>query len=444
LMQSGRRAEVRTYEPLPKQREFHESDAFLRMYQGGFGAGKTKAGVWEAIDVSMAYPGNFGVIARLTYRELEDSTKKTFFDECPPELIARFKARDDLVEFVNGSRLVFRSLDNPDKFRSMNLGWFYIDEASEIEDEDIPTMLVGRLRLSTVPWRGGWFTSNPAHVEHWTYRWFVERAAVNPSRYKLVVASSYENPYLPREYIETLEQEYSPQWVRRYLHGEFGFIVKGTAVYQQFSEDVHVVPDLEYIPDRPVIRAWDFGFHHPAVLWSQVGPDGVLHVILEKMGTDILLSKFAEEIVRISNERFPGATFVDVGDPAGGQRGDKDPRTSLDILREKGIRVATRKYPKKKLIEVIEQRFGMVRRTRDGQKPAILISKKGCPILIDGLRGGYCWPKAKDGKIYKESPMEDGYFEHLQDCLQYTAAAVWISGTFGSSITVREARWRFS
>ncbi len=441
------RLEVRSYEPLPKQREFHESDAFLRLYQGGFGAGKTLAGVWEAIDVSMAYPNNFGIVARKTYRELEDSTKKTFFEVCPKELIGGFRARDDVVTFVNGSRIAFRSLDDPDKLRSTNLGWFYVDEASEIEDEDIPTMLVGRLRLDRVPWRGGWFTSNPATVEHWTYKWFVERAKEAPHRYHMVVASSYENPYLPREYIEALEQEYSPSWVRRYLRGEFGFVAKGTAVFENFNESLHVVDKLEPLPDRPIIRAWDFGFHHPAVLWSQIGPNGVLRVLRELMGTDILISKFADQVIAVSKEKFPpDATFIDVGDPAGGQRGDKDPRTSVDILRERGIRVATRKYPKKRLIELVEAKLGQVRKQGDSVQPVILISRQGCPVLIEGLMGGYCWPKAKDGKISRETPLEDGYYEHLQDCLQYTAAHVWLGGAAATHgpVTIREARWRFS
>jgi len=433
--------EIKTYVPLPKQREFHESDAFLRLYQGGFGAGKTLAGVWEAIDVSMAYPGNFGLIARMTYRELEDSTKRTFFDACPPQLIRRFRARDDMVEFVNGSRIVFRSLDNPDKFRSMNLGWFYVDEASEVEDEEVPTMLVGRLRLSTVPWRGGWFTSNPSHVEHWTYKWFVERAAKAPHRYKLIVASSYENPYLPREYIEALEEEYSPDWVRRYLRGEFGFIAKGTAVYESFLESEHVREGLTWFQDRPVIRAWDFGFHHPAVLWAQVGPNGILYVLREYMGTNVLLGRFAEEVVRLSAEWFPGARFQDVGDPAGRQRGDKDPRSSLDILREHGIVVITRRYPKRRLIEEVERRFQRRVRVGDKSEPAVLVDSR-CRTLIDGLRGGYCWPKARDGRIYRDSPMEDGWFEHLQDCLQYVAAHVWLSGGQGG-LAIKEARWRF-
>ena len=129
------RLEVRSYSPYPKQKLFHESNAFLRLYQGGFGAGKTVAGCWEGIDLSAAYPGNLGIIARRTYRELKDSTQRTFFEECPKELIAKYSVRDESVQFINGSEILFRSLDDKDKIgRGINLGWFYIDEASELDD----------------------------------------------------------------------------------------------------------------------------------------------------------------------------------------------------------------------------------------------------------------------------------------------------------------------
>jgi len=419
----------------------------LRLFQGGMGSGKTLAGVWEAIDVSLSYPNNFGMIARKTYRELEDSTKRTFFDVCPQQLIKDFRARDDMVTLVNGSTIIFRSLDDEQKLRSVNLGWWYIDEASELSDDLIPTMLIGRLRLAHVPWRGGWMTSNPSHVEHWLYEWFVKKAAGQNSRYHMFTASSYDNPYLPVEYVKALEEEYSAQWVRRYLMGEFGFIVAGTPVYSNFNEKLHVVPDITPMLDRPIFRAWDFGWNHPAVLFSQVGPDRVWNVLYEKMGTRILLHKFADEVVQLSNQMFPGATFIDVGDPAGNQRGDKDPLTSVEILRKNhDIHVRTRRQPKKRVIELIDQRFAMVRKDHKSGDPVpmVQVSKKGCPILIEGFEGAYAWPKAKDGKIYRETPMEDGFYEHFQDCAQYAAAAIFLGGMSGDRVTIREPSWRFN
>jgi hypothetical protein len=233
--------------------------------------------------------------------------------------------------------------------------------------------------------------------------------------------------------------------VRRYLQGEFSFLAAGAPVYANFVASDHVVPDIDWMPDRPVFRAWDFGWHHPAVLFAQIGRDGVLNVLRELMGTAVLLHKFAEDVIRVSQDQFPGSSFVDVGDPAGTQRGDKDPRTSVEILRAAGIRVQTRRHPKKRLIELIDQRLAMRRKDHEGRvRPVIQFSKAGCPILIEGLEGGYAWPRAKDGKVYREAPMEDGYFEHLQDCLQYAVGAIYLGGLAGDRVTVVQPRWSFS
>ncbi len=438
------RTEVRSYTPLPHQKAFHESNAMFRAYIGGFGAGKTMAGVWEAIDVSMAYPRNVGLIARRTYRELLDSTAKLFLDVCPRELIKNYSKREEKVEFVNGSVVLFRSLDDVEKFRSLNLGWWYIDEASEVHDEDIPNKLIGRLRLP-VPWRGAWVTSNPPHFDHWLYRW-CKRAETNP-RYFYVRASTYENPHLPPEYVETLEQEYGPQWAARFLRGEFGSIAPGNAVYDAFNYDLHVVPDIKWDPSRAVVRAWDFGRHRPAVLFSQLGPDRQWRILYEMMGHWVLIRDWAEKVVTTSNEMFPGASFIDVGDPAGAQRGDKEERSSVEILwQEFGIKVVTRRYPKKRLVELVNQKLATVRKGKDGVLvPAVIISKAGCPVLIDGFAGGYSWPKDRGGRVRKDLPVEDGYFEHLQDCAQYTAGALFLGGvsdSYGAKIAT--PTWRFS
>jgi hypothetical protein len=418
----------------------------FRAYIGGFGAGKTLAGVWEALDVSLAYPGNVGLICRKTYRELTDSTQRTFMEIVPQRLIKNYSKRDETVTLINGSQILFRSLDDVQKFRSLNLGWWYIDEGSEIEDSDVPTMLIGRLRLNTVPWRGGWVTSNPPHLDHWLYEWAVTKARTS-NKYFYVKASTYDNPHLPSEYVKTLEAEYGVQWVRRYLLGEFGYITPGTPVYEHFNETLHVIKGVEWLRDRPIFRAWDFGWHHPCVLYSQVGPDRQWRVLKETMGSKVLLHKFAEEVVLDSKQRYPGATFVDVGDPAGHQHDDKSGLTSIEILRKNfGITLVTRRYSKKRLIEVIDQQFAKVSKGKDGAVvPRLVIDKLECPVLIEGFAGGYAWPKARDGRITRETPIEDGHFEHLQDCSQYTAGAILLAGMAGDRITsVTEPIWRFS
>lgn len=435
------------YEPLPKLRSFHESDASLRYVQGGYGSGKTTAGVAEAIDVAMAYPGNVGLLARKTYREIDDTLRPSFFALCPEALIKEYRAKEERVIFVNGSEIVFRSLDDPKKFGSLNLGFVYVDEASEILDESIPLALIGRLRLNKVPWRGAWFTSNPCTVDHWLYEWFAgqkatEAAAKGQPRFFLRLAS-YDNPYLPQEYIKQLEQEYSPQWARRYLLGEFGFLLQGDSVFPMFDERRHVVADIVWLHDRPIIRGWDFGWYRPAVVFAQVGPNGQLLVLREYLGHKIYLEKFAEEILHFSMELYPGVRFIDVGDPySGPQHTDKSPYTNVEILRRHGIHLQMRRVDKKRMFELINRKLLANVRTRDGQEPAVLFSRKGCPTLIEAMQGAYCWPKPVEGKLYREDPLEDGLHEHPTDAFRYICSHVWL-GAGEQTVRIESPVWAF-
>jgi hypothetical protein len=68
-------------------------------------------------------------VARLTYRELEDSTKKAMLHGdgslpplIPPELVAQYRASDNLVHLKNGAVILFRSLDEPAKLLNLTLG----------------------------------------------------------------------------------------------------------------------------------------------------------------------------------------------------------------------------------------------------------------------------------------------------------------------------------
>jgi len=113
--------------PLPKQHEFISSawrhDYLL--YAGGYGSGKSLVGCALAIMLSMAIPGNLGLVGRQHASDLRDSTQRTFFECLPPEWIARWKATESHLWLVNGSEVIFRHLDEPAGLKSLNLGWAY-------------------------------------------------------------------------------------------------------------------------------------------------------------------------------------------------------------------------------------------------------------------------------------------------------------------------------
>ena len=150
----------------PKQAEFIESTAKFQCYSGGLGSGKTFAGCLKGLLLSQ-YPNNRGLVGRLTYPELRTTTRKTFFELCPPEWYddkqgGYWKQSENTLKLINGSEVLFIHMDtvSEKELLSLNIGWFFIDQAEEIS-ERVFQILQSRLRLTTVPRRYGLLACNP-------------------------------------------------------------------------------------------------------------------------------------------------------------------------------------------------------------------------------------------------------------------------------------------
>jgi PBSX family phage terminase large subunit len=414
--------------PLPKQKTFLESPKRYVSYVGGFGSGKSIVGCWRSIILAMMYPGNLGIICRNTYPELRDTTMRTFFEECPEEIIHKFNKVENLLTFkpVKGSgkqsQIIFRSLDNYEKFRSLEIGYFFIDEASEVKEEAFLT-LCGRLRNPNADDHFGFITSNPSTTRHWMYKRFVEGDCNDSSQYQIIRAPTSENrKHLPEGYEDGLREVYDEQWINRYLEGEFGFIVEGQPVYPEFKESENT-GDLKFDPSYPIMRSWDFGLHHPAVVIAQVietQGGSRLNVLEEIQGDNKLIEDFSNEVIKHCEDKYGVAQYKDFCDPAGNQKSDKSPKTSVQILRSKGI------YPLSSHQNILDGvqilRMMLHRKYRDG-KPALIVNRS-CTILSEGFIGGYSYPKKYDGSGEDPNPAKDGYYDHLQDALRYM---VWNS-----------------
>jgi phage terminase large subunit-like protein len=141
------------------QYAFVRSAARFSFYVGGIGAGKTFAGAVRAIRASAAQPGALGLIGAPTFPMLRDVTERAYFDLLPEGLIKRFSATYQHLWLTNGSEVLFRSLDRPDRVRGLNLAWFWLDEAP-LCGHYAWTLLKGRLRQRGYE-PAGWATGTP-------------------------------------------------------------------------------------------------------------------------------------------------------------------------------------------------------------------------------------------------------------------------------------------
>jgi PBSX family phage terminase large subunit len=268
---------------LPKQKLvldaiFNKHKRYV-LYSGAYGAGKTLLMTHAIIRYCIKYPGVFVFFGAQTVPLIRNTVIRTFMEEIDLyqkainkkdidlQLTKKWKPSINMFTFFNGSEVFFSGCDDPMKLKSLNLDAFALDEPVDI-DEQIFLMLQGRLRANHAPFRFAIMAGNPSGKTNWVYRKFFD----NPTKeYFAVHTTTYENKYLPKDYIPSMEDSYDEEYKRRYLYGEWGSF-EGQ-VYKDFYIDKHV-KELPKDPNKYsyTIAGYDDGYRNPACFLS-IGVD---------------------------------------------------------------------------------------------------------------------------------------------------------------------------
>lgn len=278
--------------PLPVHIPFFRSDALERALFGAFGSGKTYALCDEAIAQCLEQPGIRGMLTRRTVPELRDTTETVFFDRLPDELYRagterRTGGHVESFLFPNGSRVLFRSIDDWKKHKSLNVGFIGWDEADEFDEETYlgmksrvrqrdPTPEAARMGYGSIERRCMFLATNP-NGHDWLYRRFVDQNT-RAKGTEFFKSTSFDNPFLPPEYIDAL-LEYPEQWVRRYVLCQFDDFAG--QIYEDWGWDTHVVDPYDltkgaaaYPGGAMFWMGMDPGTRNPtAGLWVVVDPN---------------------------------------------------------------------------------------------------------------------------------------------------------------------------
>lgn len=399
------------------------------------GSGKTTVLCRIAMGLAFAHPGIRLLVGRFNFTELRDTTLNTFFDyvrliedttrdRLPPNRRAEFQGvgafRKDTGDYqvFNGSTLLFRHLeDGHRRFKSLEIGGFLIDEASEVEaeQEKPPTvlMLLARLRQKGMPLVGG-IVSNPTGFDHWLYRWYGEgvggRMGIGKMGWPVFRTNMLENQdNLPEGYIEGLRQKYPESWVRRYVEGEWGGIDEGAPIFPMFSIATHVRP-VEWMRRVPVHIGIDLGYKAPGVVWAQIEPGTHrLHVLRSWDPKNLDVYKLAQGIRQRNEGWFPNARFHVYCGHDGNAHKDTNPRSSVEILAEYGLTPRVRYTATERGLTSIRSLLGV----RDDGEPGLYVAPHN-PVLIEGMNGGYRYDPKKE-----DEPLKTDRYDPLVDALRY-------------------------
>src|ERR1700756_2210196 len=102
-----------SYDPLPSQRAFHDSQARFKGFSGPIGSGKSQALCHEALRLSYENAGRTGLIGAPTYPMLRDATQAALIEilesnKIPFELN---RGENMLTLKETRSRILFRAVE---------------------------------------------------------------------------------------------------------------------------------------------------------------------------------------------------------------------------------------------------------------------------------------------------------------------------------------------
>lgn len=148
------------------------------------------------------------------------------------------------------------------KLQGSAVKFCYIDEAAGINPE-VFEMLKSRLSFEYSECHAG---LNPEGPRHWLKQ-FIDRKDLDIYRQHYTI---FDNPYLPKSYVEQLCREYTGVFYDRYIRGLW---TQAEGLVYQTALEQAVIPDIplfEITEQAPVWVSIDYGITNPfaALLWT--------------------------------------------------------------------------------------------------------------------------------------------------------------------------------
>lgn len=268
---------------------------------------------------------------------------------------------------------------------------------------------------------------NAPDMDNWIYEDFVENPKHGFKLYEQPSGRSAEAENLANlqdGYYDRMVASEEPWFVRRFVDNKFGFSRDGKPVYEEFNDTLHMVENIEPDPRLPLLIGMDAGLT-PAAVFAQPGPDGQLRLVDEVVpGQGYGASRFAAEVLERILQRYPGVPWIRAWcDPAAQYGADREGGELAWVETVSSVLGFPVQIPAGGSNE-LGLRLDAVRHelvtTIDGHRPRMIVSRKGCPMIVRGFASAYRYRKRPDGAPSQWEPTpEKNKYSHPHDALQY-------------------------
>lgn len=404
------------------QTEFVQATERFTAFVGGFGSGKTFSLFCRMLIDKFNYPDIDLLYCAPTYtliRDIAYAELPSLLGETP---VSWRLNRSDNVLYIEGyGKILFRTMDRPEKIVGFNIGKAYLDELDTLPEHHAQAFWIKviarmRQRSRVEGFQNQIFIATTPEGYRFTYKTFGKEVRDN---YRLVKAPTRSNPHLPEGYIDSLMQAYPANLIEAYLDGEFVNLTSGTVYYAYSRADPLFHHEL-YPPQHPmegrILVGVDFNVYNMHAV-AAIMRDNKLYVFKEYCqvrDTPTLLRMLEEDLLGVYTNSivvYPDST----GKSASSMNASVSDIRLINDMR--GFSVdAPSKNPR------IEDRVASVNgafMSATGDQK-LFVHKNFCPVLQESL----------EQQIYDSNgkPDKSTGHDHILDCLGYMVHRIFPVG----------------
>jgi len=302
---------------MPTQREFVICRDPFPAFVGGYGSGKSAAGIARAMALKSHFRKANICYYLPTYPLVEDIAFERF-----PELCERkgwaYKLRKGgapHIEFPDAGRILFRTMEKPERIVGYEVGHSILDEIDTLpidKAEAVWNKVIARNRTKLF---GGFPNTVGVVTTPEGFRFVWKRWVKNAKKgYKLFKAKTLDNAaHLPADYVENLTNTYAGTPLgKAYLEGEFVNLTSGS-VYPAFDRLLNFT--------NVVVKTGDT--LHVGMDFNVTKMAAVIHVLRD--GKPYAVYEFVNvfdtpAMIQLIKERFPNHPVMVYPDASGGGR----------------------------------------------------------------------------------------------------------------------------
>jgi hypothetical protein len=439
--------------PGPVGAAFLENENPISVLMGPVGSAKTTTGLMRGHVMSYLWPAapsgvrkvKFGVIRRLQ-KDLEKTTMASWNQWFPRNMgvwrggagdpatheLALTHPGDGLPIHMTVEFIALGDQRVEEAMRGWEGSFAYIDEVDLMLPETLAWVWsrCGRYPRETIGINPklAWGTCNAPEFDNWVLTDFLDKLRDGHKLFRQPggLDPNAENMrVLPANFYTEMLKVLKPDEARRMVHNQPGISKSGTAVYQEFNDDIHMAKEPLDILDRPLIIGMDAGGTPAAGFWQRAA-NGQWRKLRElstheKIGGSITgPTRFGEELAEILADRFRGLAIRAHADPSAAHGADtRNGEASWIDTVARVANIAVAPAPTNDPTPRQEALRLPMTRLIDGRVPGLLIDPS-CTLTRKALSRDYFYPLVRSaGTVRQETKPAKNWASHLVEADQY-------------------------